>query len=82
MTLKENLAKFNGSTDEVELQRMFEKLAPSFLYGGYLKVRDDYHIFIKTVEFYFHSEKTDWIRDPIVYYRNIRDYEGEINRTY
>ncbi len=56
-------------TNETELQNLFEKLAPAFLYGGYIKVRDDYRIYVKTVEFYFHSEKENGIHDPIVYHR-------------
>lgn len=76
MTLKERLTKFIGSTDEVELQILFKELSQSFLYGGFLKIRDDYQIFIKTVEFYFHSEKSDGIHDPIVYHRNVRNAKG------
>ena len=73
MTLKEHLSRFNGAPDVESLQRMFEELAPVFLYGGYLQVRDDYHLFIRTVEFYYHSEKADGIHDPIVYHRNGRN---------
>lgn len=62
-------------TNETELQNLFEKLAPAFLYGGYIKVRDDYRIYVKTVEFYFHSEKENGIHDPIVYHRNGRALE-------
>ena len=68
----------NVSYKEKELQRIFRELAPAFLYGGYIKVRDDYKVYIRTVEFYFHSEKPDGIHDPIVYHRNIRDFNGNI----
>ncbi len=57
---------------------MFEKLAPAFLYGGYIQVRNDYRVYIKTVEFYFHSETENGIKDPIVYHRNNRSVEGSI----
>lgn len=63
---------------EADLQILFEKLAPAFLYGGYIQVRTDYRVYIRTVEFYFHSEKPDGIHDPIVYHRNIRDFNGNI----
>lgn len=69
---KENIKEV---TNETELQYLFEKLAPTFLYGGYIKVRDDYRVYIKTVEFYFHSEKENGIHDPIVYHRNGRNLE-------
>lgn len=75
MTLAENLSNFNGSSSESELQNLFSNLAPAFLYGGYIQVRNDYRIYIRTVEFYFHSEKHDGIHDPIVYHRDGRDLE-------
>ena len=63
----------NGESKMEDIHRMFEELAPVFLYGGYIKVREDYKVYIKTVEFYYHSEKVDGIHDPIVYHRNGRD---------
>ena len=63
----------NGVTNENVLQEWFEKIAKVFLYGGYIKVRNDYKVFIRTVEFYFHSEVKDGVYDPIVYHRNGRD---------
>ncbi len=65
----------NGNSKIEEIQSMFEELAPVFLYGGYIKVRDDYKVYIRTVEFYFHSEKENGVHDPIVYHRNGRDLE-------
>lgn len=73
--LKEFETKAISVSTEPELQSLFEKLAPAFLYGGYIKVRDDYKVYLKTVEFYFHSEKSNGIHDPIVYHRNGRDLE-------
>lgn len=61
--------------DDAELSTIFKKLAPNFLYGGYIQVHNDYKVFIRTVEFYFHSEKDHGIHDPIVYHRNGRDFE-------
>lgn len=77
-TLFENLKQFdekiNESINETDLQRMFCELAPSFLYGGYIQVHDEYRVFIRTVEFYFHSEKEFGVHDPIVYHRNGKDF--------
>ena len=50
-------AKAKVVSNETELQNIFKELAPAFLYGGYIKVREDYQVYIRTVEFYFHSEK-------------------------
>ncbi len=82
-TLKDILNGFEnqvkGITKEEELQKIFkDSLAPAFLYGGYIDVineNDVFQVFIKTVEFYFHSEKTNGIHDPIMYHRNGRDLE-------
>ena len=83
MDLIEKLKEFEKNIknvyDEEKLQETFYKdLAPAFLYGGYIKVREDYRVYIKTVEFYFHSEKHDGIHDPIMYHRNIRDMYGNL----
>ena len=81
MYLEKLLFKFKGATNEEDLQILFYELAQGFLYGGYIQVRNDYRIYIRTVEFYFHSEEIDGIHDPIVYHRNIRDKEGNILET-
>lgn len=65
--------KAKAVSNETELQSIFKELAPVFLYGGYIQVRNDYKVYIRTVEFYFHSEKAEGIHDPIVYHRNGRD---------
>lgn len=80
MTLREKLESFNGANSEIELTKKFEDLAPSFLYGGYYNVDNKYWIFIRTVEFYFHTEKDSKlnIKDPIVYHRNNKHVEGEV----
>ena len=71
--LQEQLSHFYYKGNDVEeLTGKFKELAPYFLSGGYIKVRDEYRIYLTTVEFYFHSEKDDGIKDPIVYQRNGR----------
>ena len=72
--------KVNGQTTLEELTAEFEKLAPLFLYGGYINVRNDYHIYIRTVEFYFHSEidSARSVKDPIVYHRNNKYIDGNV----
>ena len=75
MKLEDRLSKFKGAANESELQKMFKELAPAFLYGGYIQVRKEFQVFIRTVEFYFHSEKEYGIHDPIVYHRNGRDID-------
>lgn len=61
--------------DVAELTNQFECLAKSFLYGGYIRIRNDFRVYIRTVEFYFHSERLNGVHDPIVYHRNGIDLE-------
>jgi hypothetical protein len=74
-SLKQFEEKANTVSNETELQSIFKELAPAFLYGGYIQVHDEYRVFIRIVEFYFHSEKENGIHDPIVYHRNGKDLE-------
>lgn len=78
--LKECLYAFRGAEDGsidakmFALKTEFYHLAQKMLYGGFLQVGDDYEIYIRTVEFYYHEEKESekQIQDPIVYHRNGR----------
>ena len=76
MRLESILSQFKEASDEKELQKSFRALATAFLYGGYIQVHKDYQIYIRTVEFYYHSEKNDGVHDPIVYHRNGRIMES------
>ena len=77
MKLIDTLRNFKGAASIEELSTLFSDLAPAIIYGGYIKVGEDYHIYIHTVEFYFHSETGSPydIQDPIVYHREGK-YEG------
>jgi hypothetical protein len=74
-TLLECLEAFQGAegtTDkerEKSLEPVFKLLAKKFIYGGYLKVGNDYKVFLKTVEFYYHEEEGP-VKDNYVYHRN------------
>ena len=61
-----------------KLEENFDSLAKYFLYGGYIRVLDRYRVYIQRVEFYFHSEKKDGIKDDIVYHRNDYHVEGKL----
>lgn len=78
--LKQSLKEFKGAATNDDLVSEFRKLAPTFLYGGYIKVGDVYRIYIHTVEFYFHAEEGSPydISDPIVYHRNGRYGKGNL----
>ena len=65
--------KLEEFTNE-NLTKRFAGIAETILYDGYIRVRDDYRVYIKTIEFYFHAENDSPIKvyDPIVYHRNGR----------
>jgi hypothetical protein len=65
--------KLEEFTNE-NLTNRFSNIAKTILYDGYIRVRNDYRVYIKTVEFYFHAENDSPIKvyDPIVYHRNGR----------
>ena len=46
MTLFEHLSNFKRHSSEEKLTAAFEKLAPHFIYGGYIKVNDAYRVYI------------------------------------
>ncbi len=72
---------FNGAkatlfkSKEDNLIDNFEQIAQEMIYGGYIRVRDEYAIFISKVEFYYHEEEAvqgERIVDDIVYHRDGR----------
>ena len=75
------LSKFTGAVGRTREEREdsllspFEFLARKMVYGGYFRVRNDFAIFINTVEFYYHEEvgpDSLKVEDKIVYHRNGR----------
>ena len=75
-SLQECLEAFQGAERgntaldrEMCVEADFKILAKKFIYGGYLKVGDDYKVFIKNVEFYYHEEEES-VMDNYVYHRN------------
>lgn len=60
-----------------ELTKRMEELAKVFLFKGYINVRNKYHIYLRTVEFYYHEEDGKE-KDPIMYHRDNYHIEGKI----
>lgn len=91
-TLKQKLEEFansellaiNSSSIESinELNQKFADLAPYFLSGGYIKVRNEYYIYPTTIEFYFHSENPKGVKDDIVYHRKDRVMNENLSLPY
>lgn len=72
MNLNQHLQSFHRATSLKDLEDQFNELAKTFLYGGYINVRNQYYIYPRTIEFYYHDEETTNkdLQDPIVYHRN------------
>lgn len=71
-TLSVLLKEFNGrGMDEKQLACEFEKIARSAIYGGHFRVNDDFDIYFREIEFYFHSENESEssIHDWAMYHR-------------
>ncbi len=60
-----------------EFTKRMEELAKVFLFKGYINVKNKYHIYLRTVEFYYHEEDGK-IKDPIMYHRDNYHIEGKI----
>lgn len=77
MTLKQKLDEFHNMPHhtEEELSHAFEQLAPYFLYGGYFLIEGKKKLYLDDIEFYYHEEDEDGIKDPIMYHTN--DHEGK-----
>ncbi len=86
-SLKKIFANIDTATlKEYELDNILDsklqELAESFLYGGYISVRDHndhevYRIFLQTIEYYIHAESgcPIPIRDEIMYHCNHKGIE-------
>jgi len=64
-----------GKSKEQNLIESFEQIAKEMIYGGYIRVRNEYAIFISKVEFYYHEEEEvqgKRLTDDIVYHRDGR----------
>lgn len=85
-TLKQCLENFQGAEGSTKEEREcsltdpFRTLAKKFIYGGYIQVRNEYRIYIHTVEFYYHEEgdKKTNVKDVIVYHRNGKFKDREV----
>lgn len=70
------------------LEDEFEKLAETFIYKGHLLINERFKIYIRTAEFYFHTEDSEhnkmYVHDPVMFHRNKMDendieHENNVN---
>lgn len=79
MTLKTILENVSLTTQQ-NIEETFEVIAKALLYDGYIKVRNEYRVYLKTIEFYLHAEEGSPLNvsDPIVYHRNGKYHDGKV----
>ena len=51
-----------------ELARQFEKVAKGVFFGGYFQVNNIRRIYPIEIEFYYHEESPDGLKDPVMYH--------------
>ena len=73
--LAKTLGNFRGVTecaDErqkmTELDEQFEKIARQVFFGGYFQVNDCRRIYPEEIEFYYHEEDENGLKDPVMYH--------------
>ena len=79
MTLRTILENVSLTNPQI-IEETFEGIARTMLYDGYIKIRNEYRVYIKTVEFYLHAEEGSPLKvsDPIVYHRNGKLHSGTV----
>jgi len=60
-----------------DLDKQFCQMAKELLYGGYFLIEGKKRLYLDDIEFYYHEEGSDGLKDPIMYHTN--DNEGKGN---
>ncbi len=76
-SLYKTLCKFTGVTDIknenekfVKLDHQFLEIAKCIFYGGYFSVNKNRRIYSEEIEFYYHEEDENGLKDPVMYHTN------------
>ena len=74
-SLYSKLEEFSGvvhikdySQKYVELQKQYSYIAEHAFFGGYFEVNNKRRIYPTDIEFYYHEEDADGLKDPIMYH--------------
>jgi hypothetical protein len=57
----------------VELQKQYSCIAEHVFFGGYFEVNNKRRIYPTDIEFYYHEEDADGLKDPIMYHTDDHD---------
>ena len=84
MQMIDILKQFKGVVDiptEKEkldsLDEQFRLMAKELLYGGYFLIEGEKRIYLDNIEFYYHEEMADGLKDPIMYHTNENEGKGK-----
>ena len=73
-TVDESYYTANASGSNDKLEELFAELAHAIIYGGHLRVNSKFDIYVRSVEFYFHTEEkghgNGFVRDPVMFHRS------------
>ncbi|WP_278989465.1 hypothetical protein [Segatella bryantii] len=79
-SLYSKLEEFSGvvhikdySQKYVELQKQYSCIAEHVFFGGYFEVNNKRRIYPTDIEFYYHEEDADGLKDPIMYHTDDHD---------
>lgn len=73
------LENFEGSSSNRDLRSQFEDIAQAAFSGHFVinKGTDkEYGIYLYNIEFYYHDEGRDGIKDPVMYHQDANGYKG------
>ena len=59
------------------LDEQFRLMAKELLYGGYFLIEGKKRLYLDDIEFYYHEETADGLKDPIMYHTNENEGKGK-----
>lgn len=59
------------------LDEQFRLMAKELLYGGYFFIEGEKRLYLDDIEFYYHEEMADGLKDPIMYHTNENEGKGK-----
>ena len=88
-TLRQTLRAFQGATERAsfeekmkELANQFKSIAECVFFGGYFLVNQMRRIYPLEIEFYYHEEQEDGLKDPVMYHTDDRQQKQDLPLPY
>lgn len=68
LTAFKGVVNLEEQEKEDDLLKQFSSLAKKLFYSGYFLINDKRRIYLEDIEFYYHEEQNDGLKDPIMYH--------------